>query len=234
MDRLENFVRQLQQIDISYTDPQTEWLNTVSGRLFVRLIPISEQLGKPLTIENQGGLFEEFRMGDETAHLAKRMADSTVGEDGGTIQTYAESWEYKRLPWWKEALDLEYLPVIFLDTPLSNLGDDALIADAESYFDPAMVVKKYHLNPKANIEREMIMRHWVKEQIIQLLNPLLDPHYEVRDYEQQLRLYPKSDEGIASRVIDNEAYSFALQQIKQIAAPLAQVYQAKESNMKNR
>ena len=233
MNRLESFLKQLQSIDISYTDPQTEWFYTVSGRLFARLVPISEQLGKPLSIENQDGPYEKYHMGDETAHLAKRMADSTVGEDGGTIQTLAESWEYKRLPWWKEALDLENLPVIFLDPPLFKLGVDAHITHAEGLFDPPTVIKKYRLNPAAKFDREMIMRHWVKEQIIHLLNPLLEPHYEVKDYERNLRLYPKSNEGIASRVVDNEAYHFALEKIGQVIGPLVNVYEAEEKLLKN-
>jgi len=76
------------------------------------------------------------------------------------------------------------------------------------------------------------MQHWVKEQVIAHLNPLLAPDYEVKDYERQLRLTPTSQEGVASRFADNDAYHKARLKIPQVLDHLDKIYRAKEESLK--
>ncbi len=168
-----------------------------------------------------------FQVGDETARLYKRLTDGTVGEDGGTLQILVEGWEYKRIKWWKEALDLEGLPDILLDIPVSKLAIDAKIGDFEHYFDPAAVVKKYKLNPSKSNEQEIIMKEWVKDQIREVLNPHLEPHFEVKDFEKSLRLSPKNSEAKRSRFEDNAPYLAAQGKIRDALQELEDRYKEK-------
>ena len=90
--------------EIMNQTPESEWLKTVSGRIYKRLQKYSKEMNIPLSIENQGGVHELYHVGNETAQLYKRLLDGTVGENGGTIRTLAEGWEYKKYPWWKLAM----------------------------------------------------------------------------------------------------------------------------------
>lgn len=203
----------LNRINSLDNDEDIQWLETLSGKIFTRLESIAKKEKESLSVENKGKALELFHVGNQTAHLSKRLSDSTVGEDGGTIQTFAECWEYKRLHWWREALDLEDKPVVFLDTPIMKLAEDANVSDAGAYFDPAIVVQKYNLNPTNDRDLEIAMQHWIKEQIKETLNPLLKPNYEVKEYENALRLCPMTDEAKQSRIIDNSAYEIAKKQL---------------------
>lgn len=226
---VEDMRHALQQIgnNISHSNSETQWKKTISGRIYTRLEEISKKLGKPLQVENRGGVRELFRLGDETARLYKRLTDGTVGEDGGTLQTLAEGWEYKRFKWWKEALDLEGLPAMLLDIPVSKLAVDANITNIENYFDPAAVVEKYKLNPSKTDEKEIVMKEWVKDQIREVLNSHLEPNYEVKDFERTLRLSPKNPEAKRSRFEDNAPYLEAQAKIKGTLQELEDRYKEK-------
>ena len=215
-----------------YPDPDAEWRTSLSGRIYTRLETIAKRGGQPVSVQNKGSPVEIYTLGDESASLVKRLTDGTVGEDGGTIQTFAECWEVKRYPWWKEALTIpgmDRLPVILLDTPVVKLAVDAGINDAESYFDLAVVVAKYGWNLSGTYENGLVLQHWIKGQITGALNPQLDPNYSIEEYEQQLRLRPKNEEARASCLEDNNAYEAAKGAIQQSLPELQRRYQERSS-----
>ena len=222
--RLDLFDIQKNIINSLSEDP---WSRTLSGKIYKGLEIIANKLSKPLHIENKGGVHERFQLGTETASLYKRLIDGTVGEDDGSIQSYAECWEYKNYSWWKEALDLEKIPVVLLDTPVINLVMDAQVSHADNYFLPSAVVQNFHLNPKRDLNCEIVMQDWVKHQIKEVLNPLLYPDYDLVEYENKLRLNPLTPEAKLSRTSDNDAYGAAKKKIPECLKELSSRYEAR-------
>jgi len=227
LQRIENGLKTHQ------SNEENEWLQTLSGQIYQALVPIAQKLGRSVDVDGKGELYETYIVGNEKAHLSKRLADGTVGEDGGTIKTFAESWEYKRLHWWKEALDSLKNPVILLDTPISKLAVDAHVSNMEEYFDPATVVKLYRLNLSGDSSQGIAMKQWVKDQITAVLNPVLKPDFEVKEYEQQLRICPKNEEALQSCMTDNATYEKAKKGLTTVLVNLKARFQKMEANIKN-
>lgn len=203
-----------------------EWRETLSGRIFANLEAIAKRSDQRATIRDPGGPHEHFSLGKDTVNLTKRLADATVGEDGGRIETYAESWEYRHFPWWKEALHVDgALGVKLLGTPIAKLAADAGVLDPESLFNPENVVAKHRLNPQGGQDQEITVRQWVKDQIKEIFNPLLLPDYRIEDYEQHLRLKPLTKAGEASLLEGNNTYDRAKEQIAKGIPELEKRYQ---------
>lgn len=208
-----------------HSNADTEWRKSLSGRIFSNLEAIATRMNKMAAVSNQGSLHEVFSLDKDSASLTKRLADATVGEDGGRIETYAECWEYKHFPWWKEALHVEgKLAVILLDTPIVKLAVDAQVIDPEGHFDPEKVVAKYRLNPSGDLEHEQVVQQWVKDQIKETANPLLQPEYQIEEYERQLRLRAQTEPAKASRQENNAVYERAKAQVVKAAAELETRY----------
>jgi hypothetical protein len=228
---LEHLRGELQSIakNLQSSDFETEWLNTVSGHIYSRLQTISKQLNLPLSVENKGGTRELFKIGEQTARLYKRLMDSSVGEDGGTIDTFAEGWEYKRYIWWKMALDQEGMPVILLDTPVANLAQDAGVSNWENYFIPSKVVAQYTLVKDNNPDQLLVEKEWVKQIITDTLDPLLKPDFDVRYRQDCLRLYPLTEESRKSRTEDNVPYERAKTNILSVVKKLDDIYRGRKT-----
>lgn len=212
-------------------EPRGEWERSTSGTIYEKLKGIAMKLGKELKIDGQGMIKEVFHMGDEKATLTKHLVDGHAGEEGGMIEMYVESWDYKRFPWWREALDEAQPNVVFLDTPISKFALDARIPNSENYFNPEKVVATYHLNPRKDPILEVARQGWVKEQIKEVLRPLLLPEFNIKEYDHELRLDPKSLLAIESRIQDNAAYEKAKEVMHLAVESLQKRYEAKQASV---
>lgn len=202
-----------------------EWEQTVTGRLYGDVQAIAERENKTCRIEGRGGIYEFISLGDEAATLIKHLENSNVGEEGGgNLTTYAEAWEYKRLPWWKEALEKENLPVKFLETPVSKAAKDAGLENWEAVFRPVTTVKEFNLSDAADEKATGAAEDWVRSRIKEHLAPLIAADYKIDFFDGGLRLVPQTEEAKRSRLEDNDTYARTLEKIKEIAPKLEEEY----------
>lgn len=206
---------------------EREWLESNSGRIYRRLQEIAARDGAQLSVEGKGQTVEIFKYGDEVARLVKHFEDATVGVEGGNVALYAEAWEYKRRPWWREALDAEMLPTKFLDTPVVRMAQDAGIERAKEIFWPPAAVEAFQLASAEDVEKREAAEEWVTREIIQRLSPLVKPDYEIKFHDYHLRFIPKTPEAHRSRVEDNETYERIFEGLKEIAPQLEEAYRQK-------
>lgn len=229
----DSLLKQLQAIqgNMKSYDADAEWNKTISGRIFASLESLQKEFHAQAKVEKKGGPHEIFWMGNEKANLYKVMRGGGVAEDGGTIHTYVESWEYKEFKWWAKALESAHVTVDFLGTPVAKLAEDARIADFEHLFVPAAVIQKYHLNPTGDESERKVMEEWVYQQIKQSINPLVKPDYEVIFYEHNLRLQPLTTEALQSLVSNNATYQKAQKAIGLGLAALRKRFELKEASL---
>lgn len=212
-------------------DVDTEWNKTVSGIIFARLQSMQKEFNATAHIEKKGSPHEIFGLGKEHANLYKVMRGGTVAEDGGTIHTYVESWEYKAYKWWSKAIDEARVPIDFLGTPIERLAQEASIPDFESYFVPSSVIQKYHLNPTGDVETKKEIERWILTQIKTVYNPLLKPDFELINYEGHLRLSPLTEDGRQSLTTDNSTYQKAKDTLRNGLAALQAKFQLLENRI---
>lgn len=195
-----------------------EWKHTVSGHIYTYMQNHFQNEAK-IGIENLGGPIEIFTYDKDQAHIRKR-------ETEGSIETCIESYEYKRLPWWKESIDHQQgVPFIFLDPPVMWVAKDAGISNWEELFRPSVAVSKYHIadiNDLESVERAKIE---VRKVISEIITPKVSSAYSIQFQDGGLRLIAETDEAMESRYIDNEVYNQVLIGFQAIAEPLQEQLQ---------
>ena len=160
--------------------------------------------------------------------LIKHLDGATVGEETGTVTSYVESWEYRNLPWWREVLDTENLPVKFLDTPVARAAQDANIQDWESIFRPSIVVETYKLADPNDRQAVARMRGWVQETLIFHLSEVLQPDFTATFYDQLVRIIPITKEAKQSLLTENNAYQTMLDKLKGIVPLLQESFKLRD------
>lgn len=200
-------------------EKKNEWRETVSGQIFARLQKIAEREKKEARIDWPGEVVEKFWFGNESATILKHLEGGTVGLEDGAIASYAESWEYRNLPWWKEALDAEEMPVGLLDTPLTWVARDAGVENPAILFRPPSIIETYKLVSADSSTQDGDLKEWLRSRIIAIIAPLVEPNYTILFSDGSLRLVAQTEEAKASLKIDNDTYAQALLKIKE-AVPL--------------
>ena len=218
---------------MSETPDSVRWKQSLAGKLCSRLEKIAKDTGKTFRMLGAGSSVEVFEFGGERAELVKHMENSTVGDVGGSIRNYVESWDYKRLPWWRDALMSEQAPYELLDIPVSRAARDAGVERWRELFIPAQVVNTFDLVTPDNWREVEAMKEWVRSSITNILGRIVRPDYSVTFFENSLRLAPLTEGAILSKTVDNETYSSLLKKIE-IIAPAFELEYARKRDKRSK
>jgi len=199
---------------------------TVSGALLARLEEMGKRDGKRAGVLNWSKPLEIFCYGEEKATLKKKLEGAMVGGEAGQIKDLVECYHYKRLPWWREALEAEQIEFNFSELPVAFAARD-VVAEWRETFIPEDIINKYNLSEpsKSQVNTELI--DWINTEIINTLSPLVNSDYKPELIGSVVRLIPLTAEAAQSRTEDNEVYAKLLEKIKAVAELLKQRWQAK-------
>jgi len=201
-----------------------EWRTTVSGKIFGKLEEIAKQAGVLCRVEGPGKMIEVIYFGDKEVYLRKHLRNATVGESGGTIELFAESMDYRKYPWWKEAIDAEGKSVAFMDTPVNVAAQEADIENYGDLFRPSLIMKRYGMTDENNPVRLIDGREITIQSMKSVIDPLVAPDYKLDYYDDLIRLVPQTPEAVESRKARNAAYERALEGLKKAAPLLEEEY----------
>ncbi len=205
---------------------ESKWKDeTVSGGLFTRLESDAKAAGKTFSLEGKNKLVEKFHFGDENAIIIKRLENATVGEQNGTLGSFVEAWEYKRLKWWRDAIDAEKSPVGFLDTSIGRAAQDAGVSNWKETFNPTFAVEAFGLADQQDDQKRGERENWVRSRIMDVVGPAVLPDYELSFHDYTIRLDARSPEALKSRGEDNDTYRAMLAKVKVAAEQLAAEYE---------
>lgn len=193
------------------------WDASVSGMIFKKLQDIARRWGRTTRIYVKGSPVEVFEFNGETALVYNTLRSGTIGEEGGYIVPAIESYQYKRLPWWREAIDGVGTTVELLDVPLVWAGKDAKIPDYENLFRPSQILKRLRL-PESSLDT-------IYEAMKAVIDPVVTPDYTMVNDSGILRLGAVSEDAIQSRLEDNQAYQRATEAIAAKAEELERALQ---------
>lgn len=178
------------------------WQRTVSGKIYSF---IQKNIATPDTniqIINAGELIETIIFNGDEAHIRKQ-----VRGDLDSINTSIESYEYKRLDWWRKTIDAQSnMQITLLDPPLMWVAKDAKIENWEGIFKPTQVMKQqgiYTGNDRNKIAQAQTL---IRSNIIECYDTKLGPHYSLNNSDGALRLIAETPEAIESRTEDNDTY----------------------------
>lgn len=206
-------------------DQDIEWeQTTVSGKIFARLKAAASSQGVPLSIVNKDGMMERFKFGEEEAYLLKALEGGTAGDRDGTLIINAEGWQYKRMKWWKEAIDKAGVELEYLDTPFLWVAKDAGIADYASLFSPAGIVNRFAAGEVGEEAKKQLMNSAKTLLSGALTSQLGIPDYRVIDADGGLRAGALTAQAIESRTVDNQTYQALVNNVRDVAANLPAVY----------
>ncbi|MFI0434746.1 MAG: hypothetical protein ACH350_03325 [Parachlamydiaceae bacterium] len=161
---------------------------SLSDQIRDKLSLLAAKSGKIFFIENQGSPIEIYHYGSQSARLIRRLHQACVGERGGVVRYYAESIERDRFEWWRQVL--EGLPIFYLDLPIDDIAREMQVVNPEHYFSPQEVIRHYQFNPNNYQDLEIACQQWIQDNVIEILNPLLEPDFKVCFLEDRFRLIP--------------------------------------------
>lgn len=187
------------------------WEKTKSGKVYTQLQGMASRNGKEGTVLNRDGAVESFVFNGQTARIRKSFEGGTVGSQDGQVRSFIEGYDYKRMPWWKEAVDASKCAFDILDTPLMLAAKDAGVADYEETFRASRIMEKYGVPPTDTTQRK-----YIEDFIVMVIGESLGSHYDIKDFMGGLRLMAKTAEAERSRVEDNEVYREALKRIADV------------------
>lgn len=214
-------------------DIEQEWReNDPTGRIYARLEAVAKLEKLPLTIEDRGSAHEFIVLGKQGAAITKHLTDSVVGSTGGTIKNYIESWQYKRYPWWREALDAEGLPAEFLDPAVGVVAREAGIEQWREIFTPRGVAKTLAQTIDVDGSEGVALQTWAFARIREVVDPLIHPDYRVIFQDDTIRLSAQSEGARKSRVEDNDAYKQAMEALKIAAPKLQAIFEARAAELR--
>lgn len=193
------------------------WDASVSGMIFKKLQDIAQRWGRTTRIYVKGSPVEVFEFNGETALLYNPLRNGTTGEVGGYIVPRIESHQYKRLPWWREAIDGVGTTVELLDVPLVWAGKDAKIPHYENLLRPSRILQRLGL-PESRLDT-------IYEAMKAVLEPVVSPDYTIVNDSGILRLGAVSQDAIQSRLKDNQVYQRATEAIAAKAEELERALQ---------
>lgn len=203
----ETTMSQPKRVDLTKPLDVTVWENTGSGKIFSQLSEIGKRENKQVQIAGKNTEKEIFLFGTEQAVLYKNLEGGTVGERDGVIIPSIESYDYKRLAWWKEAVTPVLPSLQLLDAPVLSVAKDAGIEHIND-LDPKLVAKVYGFSQdEAGLAQ-------AERKIIDALSLTLSPDYMIRNTVGNLRMVALTPEAVASRYEDNQIYQDALGKIK--------------------
>jgi hypothetical protein len=207
-----------------------EWSGTLSGKLAGYLAAKAAEGKVPFEVLGKGKVFETFQFNHDQAHLRKQISGGRIGETPHNIHTLIEAYEYKRKPWWSEAIDAQGIDnFLFLDTPVQFAAKDAGIAQWERLFRPSVVMKEHGIYTGTDEEERLMCQIKIRRTIIDVLTRRVGPHYDVCDEFGSLRLRALTDEARESRFVDNEAYHSVLPVFGEAVPDLEMVYSSMAS-----
>lgn len=221
-------IEKIDPIQIPENNPDDEvdreWKSSYSGKLFNRIQEIAHREGKKAEINNKMGMTETFSVDDEKARLYHRLSGGGVFESGGRLENLIEAYDYRKLPWWREAFDQGGLEYQLVELPLVYLARDAGVADP-NIFSPSIVLSKYQFEPGAESVDQM--KDWINREIIRVISPKLLPDYTVKIMDSALRIIPLTEEAREARTVDNSAFARAMQAISESYETLDLLFQEK-------
>lgn len=205
--------------------PLADWSEGTSGKVFAVLEKRGAKENKTVAVKDQLKDRETFTYDGKDAHIIKH-AYGGVGDGKMTIESYVESHEYKRQPWWKEAIDAVGEHFEILPAPVTIVAAEAGILHVEEIFDPerflvAHAQKLAHLSEGA---REANLGAISDTIITEVARFTTDYAVYLRD--GCLRMVPKTQEAKASLTTDNAAYDRAKLALIEVAKTLPQKLQA--------
>ncbi len=199
---------------------------SMSSRLFQRLQKRAAEEGVVCSMLHAGSPIEVLIHGGSQVLLRHFLQNANRDVSGGIIETCAESWEYRKFPWWKEVLDAEESPVRLLDTPVVLAARDTQLPDADKIFRPSLAASSFKLyDTTARDSRDRIFaERWIQMQIEDVLYPLLAPHFTVKYLDDALRLLPITADARESVRTENDTYRQTLQKITEAVPILEKRY----------
>ncbi|CAN5222258.1 hypothetical protein BH09PAT2_BH09PAT2_07620 [soil metagenome] len=190
------------------------WEQTISANIFSFLKQKAENEGMVVSIENKGDMVETIHFGDESVQILKRTNQSGDG-DFSQIETCIESHQYKRLPWWQQAIDSQKnTKLVFLDPPVMWVAKDAQIEDWEAIFRPSVAVVEqgiYSGDDQTQLEQA---KNLVRDTVFSVLTPVIHPDFAVQYQDGGLRCMAITPEAKESRTKDNDAYKSLCNNVK--------------------
>jgi hypothetical protein len=199
-----------------------EWARTGSGQIYKRLQEIGRREGVEVSIEGKNSNIEIFCFGDRKAYLNKSLVGGTTLGTDGTIVPSVESYQIKREPWWKEAIDPLKESLSFLDIPVAWAAKDAGVDNLDEVYRPKDVIKNHNLNKDGMDSLEVIRK--IEKIIREALSPVLAPQYSISYEFGGLRLKPLTELAREGNFEDNEVYTAAVTKIKETAPILQALY----------
>jgi hypothetical protein len=187
--------------------------SSVSDRLNSYLQRIALELNLDFRVVGKNTPVEVFVLGQEEARLIKKIDAPLIGGAINKVIFCAECWEYKKFPWWQEALLAMRTDIFLLDTPLSKIAFDAGVNDYQSLFIPNEIIKFFGYEAD-KAEKRSGIEDFIFESIGAVLNPKIQPHFIVQDCDNMLRLIPQTAEAAQTRFENNALYLNLLTVIK--------------------
>ncbi len=197
------------------------WEESGPGKLFLQLKKTGLENARNVEISGKWDTHKTYRFGPEEADLIVHLHNGGVGERGGQLVSFIESYQYKMLNWWKKAIEeTEGLQVALLDTPLIVALREAGIPEDKKWTLNAEKVAEMYAPEE---EKEKAMRV-ILQIIIRTINSVVAPDFEVRTYDGAPRLVPLTEEAKKSRTENNETYKNTVQKLKQVPELLEKEY----------
>ncbi|HRN71190.1 MAG TPA: hypothetical protein PLS49_08480 [Candidatus Woesebacteria bacterium] len=202
------------------TEQSPIWKRTISGKIYEY---IQNHLATPethLQINDAGKLVETISFNGEEAHIRKRIQGNM-----DNILTCIESYEYKRLNWWRETIDAHSnISMILLDPPIMWVAKDAGIIDWEDIFKPSHAIRRQDIYSGYDRNKIVEAQGLIRNTIMECFSSKFLPHYSLQNTDGALRVTAESAEGIESRTEDNETYTALFPLLQEGVPQLLQSY----------
>ncbi len=205
--------------------PLQDWHDGISGKVLKVLRAIGDRKNGHVEVRDELKRKETFTYNGQEAHIIKHVLGG-VGSGPVNIVPCIESHEYKRLPWWHEAIDAVHQPFEVLPAPVMVVAAEAAVPHAEEIFDPERILIAHarELSALSPVDRE----HRLQEirGIIRSEVECFTRDYTVRFSDDFLRMNPVTPDAKGSLTTDNSAYENAKKALIQAAKTLPARYRA--------
>ena len=211
--------------DYNYDHMERAWAGSLSGMMYRKLQIIAKREGKSISIENKGKPTELYKLGEDVAHLYKRLSGGTVGESNGFLVASTELSEYKHLSWWKEIVDtIGKNSIEVLDPTLIDIAHEAGIEDKGYLFSVSSAMEHYNLEKRPWGER-IVLKSYLHDKIRDIVTPIIAPHYKINKGDETMRLRPQTKEAAESWNISNETYAHLLAELPKAITLIKNVFE---------